>query len=965
MFKFELIHNIKEDVLARAKQLQSATASPQRSTSTTSPSTREELNTVRIVGNERDGTIICTRDTIDRNGATITAFDFYDVSTKRVLLNQHFERRHLDVIGCSVSQDRSLIAYTICVQNSTSGELSDGSSGSYLSIDEYETWWGELHPQATMQCLKRSSSPMRIQFIYSSDFNASTNNFTSKRAVYFLGFGLNEKIELQHSIELYHVTLKFRDGKLLTVPNKKVVLASSYIWCEWDTKKASLYIVSTKPGKSNASEPNIFSLKCYTFQDKKSGILHSIYSSEDYTLSYEIPLEFQYEGFDPLHILYPLTPYDKKCDLHMQMIHMRENENCLCVQHPIEGEGQKRSITVTLFILHTKTKMDIKIPIKVTSDMDVSRIRVTFEHLLDSIILFIPGIFFQIVHCGNDRGPVAGLSINREPFRVEISSSSTDSPASEDQTCVLQSMTRKTERSDKSSVPVDPMMENLSQPDVFGRQLTGFRGRMKETRRSDGDKKKKTSDSMVLYDCEEGILYRCQFNKNSIRAIYTLPNFDEDTLLLGLHLSIMHLKDKDIADKSQILKLICEGDHIGTVADLFKETLVANAFMRTLKKSKAHNHTINFDRLLPLTIMDETTYSTVRMNHSDITFTRLNGYTHIPGTKTVIREREDRKRMIIGPTPRTTAPNTPTQQPGLKRFVIDLLGLEDEAAARNAEKAAQTDRDAESIQAERIFTECLTAHLSTTYPKERQSCQQISLIYAKQRQVEANKLFESVRLYGRKGRIFELLEHLYSSLEELQFPHPDGFNAEFIRVGYRCLPRSVFMQYLDRGIFYPDVGFVDAVVKNHEDASFIYHLASKVHPQHTISNIAPAKVKEIYSRDSVGLDMEVGEDSPFIPFTVFINSIKPEYHKHIHSVVDYSFMKHVEEEAYEKLLGVSFFDTNHSYVTNPQLNLIQHEMMTIPISSPRSKRMDSPGITGSPLSKIHFGSPMMRSRNNS
>lgn len=47
---------------------------------------------------------------------------------------------------------------------------------------------------------------------------------------------------------------------------------------------------------------------------------------------------------------------------------------------------------------------------------------------------------------------------------------------------------------------------------------------------------------------------------------------------------------------------------------------------------------------------------------------------------------------------------------------------------------------------------------------------------------------------------FELLESLYWVLQELGFPFPARFREKLLSTGYACLPRSVFVSYVEAGI---------------------------------------------------------------------------------------------------------------------------------------------------------------------
>ena len=47
---------------------------------------------------------------------------------------------------------------------------------------------------------------------------------------------------------------------------------------------------------------------------------------------------------------------------------------------------------------------------------------------------------------------------------------------------------------------------------------------------------------------------------------------------------------------------------------------------------------------------------------------------------------------------------------------------------------------------------------------------------------------------------FEACEKLYFVLQLLSFPFPNGFGDKLLHLGYACLPRDMFLQYVDAEI---------------------------------------------------------------------------------------------------------------------------------------------------------------------
>eukprot|EP01121_Diplochlamys_sp_Union-15-3_P007086 TRINITY_DN1771_c0_g1_i4.p1 TRINITY_DN1771_c0_g1~~TRINITY_DN1771_c0_g1_i4.p1 ORF type:complete len:100 (+),score=15.31 TRINITY_DN1771_c0_g1_i4:68-367(+) len=72
--------------------------------------------------------------------------------------------------------------------------------------------------------------------------------------------------------------------------------------------------------------------------------------------------------------------------------------------------------------------------------------------------------------------------------------------------------------------------------------------------------------------------------------------------------------------------------------------------------------------------------------------------------------------------------------------------------------------------------------------------------------------------------LFRILSNFHCALEELMFPFPKGFHEDFVKLGFYCLPRNVFLQYLERQVFELTPSFVDQVMRDlgvsEEDTQF-------------------------------------------------------------------------------------------------------------------------------------------------
>lgn len=62
------------------------------------------------------------------------------------------------------------------------------------------------------------------------------------------------------------------------------------------------------------------------------------------------------------------------------------------------------------------------------------------------------------------------------------------------------------------------------------------------------------------------------------------------------------------------------------------------------------------------------------------------------------------------------------------------------------------------------------------------------------------------------SRLFTLLERYHSATEAVAYPLPQGYNSFLAYLAHRCLPHSVFMQYVHRGVLQLNVDVLREIV---------------------------------------------------------------------------------------------------------------------------------------------------------
>jgi len=105
---------------------------------------------------------------------------------------------------------------------------------------------------------------------------------------------------------------------------------------------------------------------------------------------------------------------------------------------------------------------------------------------------------------------------------------------------------------------------------------------------------------------------------------------------------------------------------------------------------------------------------------------------------------------------------------------------------------------------------------SSSYCKiEKSDSLQISQLYRAHQRNQVNDLFQlltekksPLRELKALPMLFRILSNFHCALEKLWLPYPPKFRLFYTKIGHSFLPPSVFLQFLERGIFEVTSGFV-------------------------------------------------------------------------------------------------------------------------------------------------------------
>eukprot|EP01116_Phalansterium_solitarium_P006511 TRINITY_DN18836_c0_g1_i1.p1 TRINITY_DN18836_c0_g1~~TRINITY_DN18836_c0_g1_i1.p1 ORF type:complete len:848 (-),score=-81.58 TRINITY_DN18836_c0_g1_i1:81-2624(-) len=769
-----------------------------------------EYSNVSIVGLERDGLVLTARDALDEDGKRRTFIDLYDV--RSMLFTRLYRHSScVRVIGCSINGDRTLMALT------TMSKLDSGSSSapnhSRLGMDEqFESFIAELHPTGNWYPIGvKSPRVQRVQFLF---YETEICRQSVKRASFYL-FVSNDDVCFYAA---QHQPRSDRGVRLTEHGNQLAVLAKQIIWCQWCSQRNLLYVVLSRSGKKELATDLV--LKCFTFPDRRTILMG--YAEKEHRLKWEILLGPQLKigssQIDPL-FLYPFSSLTSvPCFQQLSVVHLRRAGICLCQQLQIadpvyiQDLNDHCSADVSIFVLHKRAKVDISIPLFNLSPRCAQAVRVFFDSIGDMLLVYIPGIFLQLVDCGEDHGPVMNLTLFGPGFAPLLPSvfgqSLEETPRASVSADDILGMEFVYSNSD--DVPLLCSLDPLTASDAQTSEIDGH----------------------MMLDCKTGTIYRYKICRNSIIHL-----FDEyvnvAVLVRALHLSLVHLNDADFVQ--QIMRHLFTKSSFNLSTKLLAEYLIGSSYLEAIRKIRPPLD-FPFELVLPLSLIKSSAkHSNIHLNIT-VRFSELKGYTSLPGVKSLMKEREDLRRFSLKHSlpsrvsafaPLAALPTSPVvaPAPGIKRFVTDLFGLEDDSKF----KPIIEDRPS---QAEEQPQAGLFTHLMQ-FCKDKFACMYVTREYAKVQQLQVDMLFQILMESSEcnsEQMTFQALECLYCALEEFGFPFPTGFASTYVLLAFKCLPRSMFLSYVERSIVSVSEDFCLYVSEtlegseNPEDWDFYYYL---------------------------------------------------------------------------------------------------------------------------------------------
>lgn len=333
-------------------------------------------------------------------------------------------------------------------------------------------------------------------------------------------------------------------------PHFRNKLAEHLVWFQWDEARSMIYILNAK--RKNQAARNQFVLRCIEFPDRK-----------------------------------PVATFKRGLEMDLQIVGMRakdnmhivrfagENAYCLCQQlaNPVGNV-----IKVSVWIFHHDIKFDIDIPFVPPPSFSASsmsappspssnpapgfdytpdymaRVKVFFDSIGDLLVIYVPGVYLQLIDCAIDHEPTVNLVLSGPTFNSPLPDMDHSVPA---------------------------MVETF-----------GMRGESKNGKR------------LSLLDRTRGLLYEYKLNQNTIVTATSMPDPGLHKQLLAL--ALLHVQDEDTPE-SIMLNLLRK--HPGLVtADLMKYFLLGSPYREYRKKNDViHKKVASLLPIIPAAIPPSST----------------------------------------------------------------------------------------------------------------------------------------------------------------------------------------------------------------------------------------------------------------------------------------------------------------------------------------------------------------------
>nr|CAG4709638.1 unnamed protein product [Naegleria fowleri] len=255
-----------------------------------------------------------------------------------------------------------------------------------------------------------------VQFIHPPQTADSNVSFDTKSCRFFL---VTEK----QSIRMFNISITESSSNFFINIFKKnqqssinieelVIFVKHFVWWQYDPVRSLLYYMLVREDMNNSRDAHEIlnnelrktncSLRCISISEKKPNQLFECLIPVNIHRS--LLSDSPKMKSDIIRMPWRSGPSSHDINSHFQIIRLENNGICLCQQQPkFSNNLPDNYIDTVIFILHHKKKMHFSVP--VPARYSRKHPRLFFGSCRDTVIVYLPGWYLQIIDCSKDHEP--------------------------------------------------------------------------------------------------------------------------------------------------------------------------------------------------------------------------------------------------------------------------------------------------------------------------------------------------------------------------------------------------------------------------------------------------------------------------------------------------------------------------------------------------------------------------------
>ncbi len=738
-----------------------------------------------VVGQE-GAQLLCAAP-VEEGGTAISAYDLATEKLARLYVHSGAGR----VVGASVDAGMALLAVTTEEQRSKEGDTQTFFKTSLVEV---------LPTGEAYRLNVRSQQIQRVQFVGSAAQ-------ASSRLFLFMIEGM--------FVRLYQMHSRRRAGggvKITAQPVLLTELTKKFQWYHWDGQSERLYVLVNG------------ALRCYAFGKKER-------------LVWEVPLN------DPVIDVLPRTylgfchyAHDGRALLHsaqrVTMVALGDGGGlCLCVQGTIVASGKRSLLPLTVYVLHHAARLTVMLPLSLSSSASSAAPLVCCVALgLHMLLVWAPGHAAVLLDVGLGHAPSASLCAfgSRAPPLPCLKGADDDCYL----TPLVWSGAAAAAAGEGHLQSLAWLLHARSGTILF---VEVDRAALLDVVASPGPMMHIQAMHAAVVHLRDAELYR-QLMMHALSPLTQGVTATREVLAEYL-VATTHLR---LSQEGRVPASVLAVLPITTLPSLFAAPLSpsssssSSSSLLSIAASVMHGFVPVLSAKGELTLEPEVTTASSGGNSNNNSGGNASNSAsahlraspaRLPVGSVAAASPSSSSSPSSGASPGPGSPmltDSPQQSSGVSRLVQLLFGRDDSDSQLLA--GPQEGEGPEGAECVSVcdswgarYEETLAELLYKQVEKEqRAKCLRHAKVVRRTQTAQVAQLYRCVldasQVLQSEAATFRVLENLYCVLEEHSLPLPSGFASLFSSLGHRVLPPRVFLQYVERNVFYLTDAFIASVL---------------------------------------------------------------------------------------------------------------------------------------------------------